>query len=257
MIGLILGTSEGKNILSKLNRYTDNIFITTATEYGGQLLENFKFKKLNTKPLVLEELIEQLRENRIEILVDASHPYALVITQNAMVACKRLGIIYVRYERKSILDKFKGNNNIIQVKDYDELKEELLHINGTILNTTGSNNIEKFINMKLNNRIIHRVLPSVKVMDKCFGLGVKTENIIAIKGLIGYELNCSFIKEYDSKAVILKDSGVQGGTEEKLRAALDMGIKALVIERHTINTENSFSSEDEVVDFVVNKLSLM
>ncbi|MFT8314574.1 MAG: cobalt-precorrin-6A reductase [Clostridium sp.] len=257
MIGLILGTSDGKNILSKLNLYTDNIFITTATEYGGQLLENFKFKKLNTKPLVLDELIDQLKENHIEILVDASHPYALVITQNAIEACKILGITYVRYERKSVLDKFKGNNNIIQVKDYNELKEELLHINGTILNTTGSNNIDKFMTMKLNNRIIHRVLPSVKVMDKCFKLGVKTDDIIAIKGPIGYELNCGFINEYDVAAMILKDSGVQGGTEEKLRAAIDMGIKALVIERHTINTENSFSSEDEVVNFVVSKLSLM
>lgn len=257
MIGLILGTSEGKNILSKLNRYTDNIFITTATEYGGQLLENFKFKKLNTKPLVLEELIDQLKENHIEILVDASHPYALVITQNAIEACKRLGITYVRYERKSVLDKFKENKNIIQVKDYDELKEEFLHINGTILNTTGSNNMDKFITMKLNNRIIHRVLPSVKVMEKCFKLGIKTEDIIAIKGPIGYELNCGFIKEYDAAAIILKDGGIQGGTEEKLRAAIDMGIKALVIERHAVKTDNSFSSEEEIVNFIVSKLSLM
>lgn len=257
MIGLILGTSEGKNILSKLNAYTDDIFITTATDYGGQLLESFKFKKLNTKPLGLEELIDQLKENSIDILVDASHPYALVITQNAIEACKRLGIVYIRYERKSVLNKFKGNNDIIEVKDYNELREELLNINGTILNTTGSNNIEKFMDMRLNNRIIHRVLPSVKVMEKCFKLGVKTEDIIAIKGPISYEFNRSFIKEYNAKTIILKDSGVQGGTEEKLRAALDMGIKALVIERHTVKTENSFSSEEEVVDFIVKKLSLM
>ena len=256
MIGLILGTSEGKNILSKLNQYTDNIFITTATEYGGQLLKNFKFKKLNTKPLVLEGLIEALSENEVKLLVDASHPYALVITPNAIEACKRLGITYVRYERESVLDSFKENDNIIKVKDYDELQGKLLNIQGTILNTTGSNNLEKFVDMKLKNRIIHRVLPSVKVMEKCFNLGVKTEDIIAIKGPIGYQLNCGFIKEYDAKVIILKDSGVQGGTEEKLRAAVDMGIKALVIERHTVKTENSFSSEEEVVNFIVNKLSL-
>lgn len=256
MIGLILGTSEGKNILSKLNTYTDDIFVTTATEYGGELLENFKFKKLNTKPLILDELIHKLRENKVDILLDASHPYALTITENAIEACKRLGISYVRYERKSILDKFKGNNNVIKVKDYSELKDELAGIKGTILNTTGSNNINKFIDMKLNNRIIHRVLPSVGVMDKCFKLGIKTENIIAIKGPIGYELNCSFIKEYDARAIILKDSGIQGGTEEKLKAAVNMDIKAFVINRHTIKTEDCFNSEEEVLDFIVKKLSL-
>lgn len=257
MIGLILGTSEGKKILSLLNKYTEDIFVTTATAYGGELLENFEFKNLNTKPLVLEELIDKLNENKVKVLVDASHPYALVITENALEACKRLGITYVRYERESVIDNFKENDNLIKVKDYDELQKKLLNIHGTILNTTGSNNIEKFMDMKLKNRIIHRVLPSVNVMEKCFKLGVKTEDIIAIKGPIGYELNCGFINEYDAKAMVMKDSGVQGGTEEKLRAALDMGIKALVIERHTVKIENSFNSEEEVVNFIVNKLSLM
>ncbi|WP_010238432.1 cobalt-precorrin-6A reductase [Clostridium arbusti] len=252
MIGLILGTSEGKKILALLNKYTEDIYITTATAYGGELLKNFKFKKLNTKPLELEKLIDQLSKNNVKVLVDASHPYALVITENAIEACKRLGISYVRYERASVVEGFK--DNVIEVKDYEELKEKLLNIQGTILNTTGSNNIDKFNNMNLSNRIVHRVLPSVKVMEKCFDLGIKTEDIIAIKGPIGYELNCGFIREYNAKAMILKDSGVQGGTEEKLRAAIDMGVKPLVIERNSVKTENSFNSEEEVVNFVVNKL---
>ncbi|MDF2504268.1 cobalt-precorrin-6A reductase [Clostridium sp.] len=252
MIGLILGTSEGKKILALLNKYTEDIYITTATAYGGELLKNFKFKKLNTKPLELEKLIDQLSKNNVKVLVDASHPYALVITENAIEACKRLGISYVRYERASVVEGFK--DKVIEVKDYEELKEKLLNIQGTILNTTGSNNIDKFNNMDLSNRIVHRVLPSVKVMEKCFDLGIKTEDIIAIKGPIGYELNCGFIREYNAKAMILKDSGVQGGTEEKLRAAIDMGVKPLVIERHSVKTENSFNSEEEVVNFVVNKL---
>lgn len=44
MIGFILGTSEGKKILSLMNNYTDNIAVSTATSYGGQLLQDFKIK---------------------------------------------------------------------------------------------------------------------------------------------------------------------------------------------------------------------
>jgi len=51
MIALILGTSEGREILSLLNKFTDNILISTATAYGGEILKNYKYKKLNTKPL--------------------------------------------------------------------------------------------------------------------------------------------------------------------------------------------------------------
>lgn len=108
--------------------------------------------------------------------------------------------------------------------------------------------------MKLKNRIVHRVFPSVEVMEKCFSLGVKIEDLIAIKGPIGYDLNLSFIKEYDVKAIILKDSGVQGGTEEKIKSALDSGTEAFVIERSEKKDNSSFSSEAELVNYIVKKI---
>jgi precorrin-6A/cobalt-precorrin-6A reductase len=254
MIGLILGTSEGRRILSLLNKYTEDIFVSTATAYGGELLQEFNYKYLNTKPLNLEELIECLKNNGVTLLVDASHPYALVVTENAMEACKRLNIEYVRYERPSVIHKFQGD--VVKVKNYKELQERLSKLEGTILNTTGSRNIEKFIEMKLGNRIVHRVLPSVEAMEKCFSLGIKAEDIIAIKGPISYELNLSFIREYDAKAIILKDSGIQGGTEKKLKAALDSKIKAFVLERNELKYNNSFDNVDALVSYVIEKLNL-
>ncbi|SMC28610.1 precorrin-6A/cobalt-precorrin-6A reductase [Clostridium acidisoli DSM 12555] len=248
MIGLILGTSEGKKILSLLNKFTQDIFVSTATEYGGELLKDYKYKEINTKPLDASELEKVVIENGIDVLVDASHPYAEVVTKNAVEVCKKLNIIYARYERpKTFLNDDK---HVIRVKDYSELYLKMKDIEGTILNTTGSNNIDKFINMNLKNRMIHRVLPSIKVMEKCFSLRVKTEDIIAIKGPISYQLNCSFIKEYDAKAMILKDSGVQGGTDDKIKAAIDMDIKAFVIVRKDFHVGNTFNSEEEITDFV-------
>lgn len=248
MIGLILGTVEGKKILSLLNKFTDNIFVSTATEYGGELLKNYKYKILNTKPLDLDELEKAIIENKINIIVDASHPYAEVVTKNAIMVCEKLNITYARYERPKTA--IHDNKCVIRVKDYDELYLKMKDIEGTILNTTGSKNIDKYIQMNLNNRIVHRVLPSVKVMEKCFSLGVKTEDIIAIKGPISYELNCSFIKEYAAKAIILKDSGIQGGSDDKIKAAVDNNIIAIVIERKDNQVKNAFNSEEAVVNFV-------
>lgn len=254
MIGLILGTSEGKKILSLLNKYTEDIFISTATEYGGELLKEYKYKKLNIKPLDLEELIGTLKDNKIELLVDASHPYAVVVTQNASEACRRLNIEYVRYERPAVSHKYESE--IVRVKNYEELKEQLSKVEGTILNTTGSRNIEKFIEMKLKNRVVHRVLPSVEVMEKYFSLGLKVEDIVAIKGPISYELNCSFIREYAAKAIVLKDSGLQGGTEDKLKAAIECNIKAFVLERNETSYSNVFNNEERLIDYIVGKVIL-
>lgn len=253
MIGMILGTSEGRKLLSLLNEFTEDIFISTATAYGGELLKDCRFKIINTKPMNFEEMLLTFKNNGIKLLVDASHPFAEVVTDNAMKACSQLNIPYIRFERPAARGGF--GDNIIRVNDYEQLHRELKKVEGTILNTTGSRNIEKFIAMKLNNRIVHRVLPSVEVMEKCFSLGIRTEDIIAIKGPISYELNCSFIKEYKGAAIVLKDSGAAGGTEEKLRAAADLGIKALLMERSRKDYKVMFDSEEKVVEYILGNLN--
>ncbi|MFD3158432.1 cobalt-precorrin-6A reductase [Haloimpatiens sp. FM7330] len=247
MIGLILGTSEGKKIVSLLNEFTDDIFISTATHYGGQLLEKYKYKKLNTRPLDLEGIIKVIEDNEINILVDASHPYALEVTENAMEACRVCNIEYIRYERPSVSSKYKEYEKLIEVEEYEDIYEKLKNVEGNILNTTGSRNLKKILNLNLTNRIIHRVLPSLKVMNECFKAGIDIEDVIAIKGPISYELNCSFIREYNAKVIMMKDSGVQGGTEEKLKAAVDLGIYAVIIKRKTIKYDNVFCNEEDIV----------
>lgn len=251
MIGLIAGTSEGRKILSLLNQYTDDIFVSTATEYGGELLKKYKFKMLNTKPLNTEEMFQIFKENNINVVIDSSHPYAVEVSKNIIEVCKDLNIEYVRYERPSVVDKFKSESLVVEVNDYEELSEKLRNLKGNILNTTGSRSLDKILKLNLENRIIHRVLPSVKVMEECFQKGIKVEDLIAIKGPISYELNCSFIKEYDAKAMLLKDSGVQGGTEEKIRAAIDMGIYACVIDRKNMEYKRPFYTEKELVKYLL------
>ncbi len=250
MIGLIVGTSEGKNILSGLNKFTEDIFISTATSYGAELLKDYKYKIFNEKPLDLVGLMQVIRRNDIKILIDASHPYALEITENAIEACKVYGVQYVRYERPPVLEEFKNNENVIVVEDYDSLYKYLTKVEGNILNTTGSKNIDKIINFNLNNRVIHRVLPSVKVLEDILELGIRVDDIVAMKGPVGYELNCGFIKEYKAKAILMKDSGVQGGTYHKIKAAIDNHILAFIIGRKPMEYSKVFYSELELVKFI-------
>lgn len=251
MIGLILGTSEGREILSLLNNHTEDIFVSTATEYGGEILKNYKYAHLNTKPLAFDELVDTLKQKGVNKLVDASHPYAIEISNNAMKACDILNIEYIRYERPSSVEKFRDERYIIEVSDYDELYDKLKNIEGNILNTTGSRNIDKILSMKLENRIIHRVLPSVKVMQECIDKGVKIEDIVAIKGPISYEFNCAFIKEYKAKAVILKDSGTAGGTEEKLKACVDNCIYGFVVGRKSVEYKKVFYDIEHLVKHLI------
>ena len=254
MIGLILGTSEGKDILARLNEFTEDIFVSTATAYGAELLKDYKYKILNEKPLNLNSLIEVIKKYNIKIFIDVSHPYALEITKNVMESCECCGIQYIRYERPKVAEEFKGNKDVIMVEDYESLRPYLEKIEGTILNTTGSRNIDKIVSFNLKNRIIHRVLPSVKVLEDVLNQGIKTEDIVAMKGPVGYELNCAFIREYHAKAIIMKDSGIQGGTKQKIEAAIDNNIPAFIIGRKEVDYSQVFCSEVELIEYIRNKI---
>lgn len=251
MIGLVLGTSEGKKILSLLNKYTDDIYVSTATNYGGELLSEFKYKVLNTKPLDNDGFEREMTKYDINVVIDASHPYAVEVTKNLIKVCSKLRIEYIRYERPSVIDEFSNTESIKKVKDYEELEQILQDFDGCILNTTGSRNIERIMKISLKNRIVHRVLPTVESIQACISKGVKVDDIIAIKGPVSLELNKSFIKEYDAKGMLLKDSGIEGGTVEKLKACMELGITAFVIERDKFSSGNTTYSPKEAVDKVI------
>ncbi|ALB47413.1 cobalt-precorrin-6A reductase [Clostridium beijerinckii] len=250
MIGFILGTSEGRKILSLINKYTSDIAVTTATAYGGELLKEFNIKQLNTKPLNAEEMLKWIEVNQIDMLVDASHPYAQEVTKTALECANYLKIKYIRYERLGALESITGED-IVRVKDYDEAIKIIKNIDGNILNATGGNNVSKFVNLEFNHRVIHRILPSPKVLEKIVEKGINIKDIIALQGPISYELEKAFICQYNIKAILTKDSGKEGGVLEKLKAVREAKIKLIVIEKPKFNYELVFNHEEKLVEFLM------
>lgn len=250
MIGLILGTSEGKKLLSLINKYTEDIFVSTATEYGGELLKEYKYKYINTKPLDKDQLEAMMVNHNIKVLIDASHPYAEVVTKNAIEVCEKQNITYIRYERKSTIDKYKDYHKLILVEDYQKLEEKLKSLQGNILNTTGSRNVNKFTSMNIENRIIHRVLPTIESIDICLKSGATVDNIIAIKGPVDKDLNKAFIEAYDAKIIVMKDSGIQGGTIEKIEAAIELDLWIAVIGRKDKPNGLCFNDEAKLSEYL-------
>ncbi|WP_294153683.1 cobalt-precorrin-6A reductase [uncultured Clostridium sp.] len=254
MIGFILGTSEGKKILSLVNKYTDNIAVSTATSYGGQLLQDYKIKDLNTRPLDKYELLMWLKKNEIKVLVDGSHPYAQEVTKNAAECAEKLNIAYIRYERPGVLESI-DSDNIIRVRDYDEAIECFKELDGNILNTTGGNNAARFAAIDFNHRIIHRVLPSVAVLSKLIDSGIKIKDIVAMQGPISCELEMGFIKQFCIKGILTKDSGVEGGCVEKFKAADTLGIKLIVIEKPKSDYETQFNDPESLIKYIAEEYS--
>ncbi len=60
-----------------------NIIVSTATEYGGKLLEGLPVKVVSER-LPLELMRGFVEKNSIKTIVDISHPYAFEVSKNAM-----------------------------------------------------------------------------------------------------------------------------------------------------------------------------
>lgn len=250
MIGFILGTGEGREILSFINKYTDEIVVSTATQYGYEIYKDFKAKYFNYKPLNEAEFEELVKEFGIKVFVDGSHPYASEVSNTLINICRKMNIDYIRYERKSYFTDLKDNENIIFIDKYEDLEKVLKSIEGNVLNTTGSNNALKIDALNIENRIIHRILPSPKVISKLLDNGISMDNIVAIKGPFGIHINNGIIKEYKIRCLITKDSGLEGGMEEKIESAFKNDVKIIVIKRPEINYGEEFNDIQNMMDFI-------
>ena len=103
MIGFVLGIGEGRAILSHVNKYTDEIVVSTATEYGYEIYKEFKAKHFNYRPLNEDEFKDLITKFGIDTFVDVSHPYACEVSKTLIKVCNDLNIEYIRYERKNVM----------------------------------------------------------------------------------------------------------------------------------------------------------
>ena len=181
-----------------------------------------------------EEMLAFMIKHQIKIVIDATHPYAAVVSQNAISICQQMSITYLRFERAKSEYAIE-HENIKRVDSYEETALYLKSKKANILLTTGSKTLEIFTAVLDLEKLYVRVLPTVESVQKCLDLGIKPSNIIAIQGPFSTDFNEALLKEYEIDILVSKDSGTIGGTEEKLLAARRLAIEVVLIKRPNIN----------------------
>ena len=98
MIWVIGGTKDSRDFIESFP-FKEKLVVTTATEYGGKLLENIEDIKVFCKRLDLEGMNKFIEENSINKIIDLSHPYAEEVSRNAIECSRVKEIDYIRFER--------------------------------------------------------------------------------------------------------------------------------------------------------------
>lgn len=240
MIWIIGGTHEAVELVDKIKGRT-NYVITAATESEREFIDDENLVVCRMDGKTMESFISQ---KSIDLIIDVSHPYATEVTKNARDVAKICDIKYMRYVRKKI-DKVEG---CIYLESVEQCIEFIETIDGCVFFTTGTKNVKDFEPIKGSKRFIYRVLPSLESIGECIKNNIKMKDIIAALGPFSVELNAAMFKEFSANYVVMKDSGNNGGTVEKIKACNTLDIKAVIIGR--IDEEGVYDL-DEISNYVL------
>lgn len=225
---IIAGTSEARALIDKLSAYDVNIYASVATSYGQALLDNHPNVKIMCKRMQYEEMSAFLQEHRPDCVIDATHPYAQLVTQNIARACKESGTEFLRLYRA----ESSHGNEIIHVASTTEAARFLSNTQGAIFLSTGSKELQEFCQVpNFSQRIHARILPMLDGLSKALNLGFAPSNIICMQGPFSKELNKAMLQDCNARYLVTKSSGGSGGFVEKLEAAAELGIQVVVIGR--------------------------
>ena len=100
-ICVFAGTSEGRALIEALSGRGASITACVATEYGEVLLGSHSDVRILAGRMNMEEMTALMRNESFDAVVDATHPYADVVTQNIAAACRETGANYLRLLRGS------------------------------------------------------------------------------------------------------------------------------------------------------------
>lgn len=227
-ICIFAGTSEGRALIEALSGRGAEITACVATEYGEVLLGSHHDVRILAGRMNVEEMTALLRAEAFDAVVDATHPYADVVTQNIAAACHAVGASYLRLLRGSSMAEGDG----VFVPDVEACIDYLRSTEGNILLTTGSKQLPQFCeDPALRERIYARVLPMQASLQTCADCGIAPDHIIAMQGPFDEELNCAMLRAVNARYMVTKDTGGAGGYGAKIAAAKRAGAQAVVIGR--------------------------
>ena len=193
------------------------------------------------------------------LVIDATHPYAAVVSENILTACAAAGVRCIRVEREDsgagehgtesaqkALPEWEstGEDGKASASEgaalhwVESIEEAAAWLAGesaqrpNILITTGSKELAPYTRIPdFAARCYVRALPTVEALEKCQALGFRRDHLILMQGPFSEEMNVAQLRYADAGYLVTKASGETGGFPEKCEAALALGVEVICVGR--------------------------
>ncbi len=247
MILLLGGTTESALCAGVLKELGLRFCISTATTYSENLYS--PDMKLVSGRMDYQNMVDFIRDEKVTMVLDATHPFAGNVTDNGIIAAEICNISFLRYERESWIPE--DMTGIDYCRDYRTAAEIAGKRSGNVLFTTGSNHVEIFTEYINKRRLFVRVLNVEESINKCLSAGLEENHIIPFRGRALVEQNLEIIRDRNIELLITKESGITGGLKEKVLSAQIAGISCLIISKPEFSGIRTLNSEEELKRYFI------
>jgi precorrin-6A/cobalt-precorrin-6A reductase len=248
MIWIIGGTSNAVEI-ARLMQTVQLPHLVTVTTALGRDIAALEGSSVLTGALSPEEMGQLIDDRSITTVVDASHPFAADVSRQAMNVCAQKAIRYIRYERKQVRHAAAR-----YFDDYESLIAYLQKTSGNVLITTGSKYCAKYLPLGVE-RLYVRVLDTPASLQQTREAGYPADHVLTMRAVVTEEENLQTMKELNIRYLVTKDSGADGGLDEKILAAQNVAAEVLIIDRPQLEYPLMFSDYKELMQSIIHPKS--
>lgn len=244
-IWLIGGTQESSEIAQILQQNQIYTIITVTTASARSLYPQNPYLSIRVGKLTESALKSFCEQEKITAIIDASHPYAVVISQLAIAFATQYHLPYLSYHRPS-LDSHPSEisvNSLESLLNTDHLRKK------RVLLTLGYQSLPKFKSWQQRAILFARVLPSVHSIEVALASGFTPERLIAFRPPLTVDLERALWQHWHIETVVTKASGKAGGEGIKRQVAQALGVQLIVIERPKLIYPHQTSDLTDILPF--------
>jgi precorrin-6A/cobalt-precorrin-6A reductase len=177
--------------------------------------------------LTEREIPDFLQTENICAIVDASHPFAVQISQMAAQCSQQQNLPYLRFERPVL----EVTDQVLEVPDLEALLQGNYLPQKRVLLTLGANWLPHFQPLQSQAVLFARILPQPESLQTAIAAGFTPDRLIALRPPISEDLERALWQQWRIETVITKASGTAGGEARKQQLAQQLGIQLIRIAR--------------------------
>lgn len=181
-----------------------------------------------------------LQDERVGLVVDATHPYAATMQANAAAACGRLGLPRLRLARPGWRER--DGDRWRWVGSLDEAAAALPSLGSRVFLTTGRQGLAPFAGLE-------RLWFLIRCVDPPSGPLPPRREVLLARGPYDREQERALMERFEVEVLVTKDSG-GSLTAGKLAAGRDLGLQVVVVRRPPPPPGPSVATVEAAADWV-------